>query len=123
MAENEGRGERGRFLPGHKLYNPTYLPAEIKEMKVATKNELVRLAFSCLDKVEEPNPETQSKLQFLLNRAVALNEWRFIMYLLDHAVGKPIQPAVKNESNFEAKTLIRKLDGTVIEYKMEQKEK
>ena len=116
------KDDKGRFLPGHKLSNPTYLPSDIRQMKTATKNELIRLAYTLLDAVEMPDPTTQTKLQFLLNKAVAASDYKFITFLLEQSVGKALQPIVRDSGDMEAKAIIRKLDGTIVEYSLKEKQ-
>ncbi len=103
----------------------TGVPEEIKFLRQELKSNVIKVAYELLDPIEnvkKPKSE-QSKLQYLVNKAVAKGNYQFIQDLLDQAIGKAITPVVaKHVDDVRPKTVIRRVDGTIVEYTIQDKE-
>ena len=65
---------------------------------------------------------TLSKFDYMIQHAIFTKNYKFLEYAINQAIGKPLQPvAQKIEGSTVPTTIIRKLDGSVIEYKIEDK--
>jgi hypothetical protein len=119
--------ERGKFAKGNVIPRKRGLPPEVKFMRENLKAAVIATAHELLDPaidVKKADLKTQTKLQYLVNRAVSTGNYKFIQYLLDQAIGKAITPVIaKVEGDVKPRTIIRRTDGSVVEYSLDEQEK
>jgi len=113
------RDSTGRFVKGHSGYKENkknILKAQIR----GTKKEIVSCAHSLLKpwvtlKEDLARPEA-TRLEYLTAQAVSKGNTKFVQWLLEMAVGKPKQEVENSEIGETYKKIIRRTDGTTIEY-------
>ncbi len=117
--------ERGKFAKGNVIPRKYGLDPEVKWMRENLKAAVIATAHELLDpaiEIKKADPEKLTKLQYLVNRAVTTGNYKFIQYLLDQAIGKAVTPVIaKVEGEAKPRTIIRKLDGSVVEYSLKEK--
>lgn len=99
----------GRFKKGNKAASGN---KEMREMRSATREEVVKCAYSLLRPwqtlTEETKDEGVSRYQFLVNKAVTEGNTKFITWVTEMAVGKPKQ-TIENEET-DPQKVMTKLD-------------
>ena len=119
-----GRDEVGRFIKGHPGIKPNKKNIR-KEQVRDTKEETLRCAHSLLRpwqtvKDDLANPKS-TRLEYLTAQAVTKGNTKFIQWLLEMAIGKPRQETDVT-SKIEQTSVIRRTDGTVVEYSLHEVE-
>lgn len=118
----EGRDAKGKFAKGHKGFK-TNVKNQIREMRKATKGEIIHAAYSLLKpwqtlKEDLENPKA-TRLEYLTAQAVSKHNTKFIQWLLEMSCGKPRQE-IEAIDKREPKTMIKRVDGTIIEYSLKE---
>lgn len=80
----------GRFKKGNKAARGK---KEIREMRGAIKEELIKCAYSLLSPISTIEQETKkgniSRYQYILNKAIASGNIRLITWITEMVIGKP----------------------------------
>lgn len=120
------RDSKGKFTQGNNVRAESCKPDILKRRRKETREEVVAAAHSLLRPWNTLSKELtegdKSRLSYLTAQAVTKHNTKFIQWLLEMAIGKPkleIDASVKTEH----KSVIRRTDGTVIEYFLEEASK
>jgi hypothetical protein len=118
--------ERGKFAKGNIIPRKYGLDPEVKTLREHLRAAVISTAhdelLSPASRFKETDVTKLTTLQYLIKRAVSVGNFKFIQYLLDQAIGRPITPIIaKTEGTQAPKTIIRRQDGSTIEYSLEDK--
>lgn len=125
--ENPEREPDGRFKKGNTIGRYKGLSKHTQLLRQETRAGVVKAAHALLLPVDQfisRRKEDLSTLDAVLIKAVTgEGDPKFIPYVLDQAIGKAITPVIaKTEEEAKPKTIIRRTDGSVIEYTLDKKE-
>jgi hypothetical protein len=119
--------ENGRFAKGNQLAKLGRLPKSVRHLRTELRENVIKGAhglLDSLDSIKKKNPDKMTKLEYLIDQAVIGRDYKFIQYVLDQAIGKPIVPVLKqDDSKLVPTAMIRRPDGSIVEYKMVAEEK
>lgn len=90
MTLSKDHDSNGKFAKGNKAASGT---KEMREMKSAIKDEIIKCAYSLLSPFDTLNEETHdieiSRYQYLVNKAVTGGDIKLITWLTEMAIGRP----------------------------------
>lgn len=126
MIEDPDREPDGKFKVGNQIKTDRQIPSHFQRRRKEIRMAFIDAVYKLLktpETGEAPKDDgSLNKFDYLVQHAVYVKNYKFIEYAINQSIGKPVQPvAAKVEGSTTPTTVIRRLDGSTIEYKIEDK--